>query len=258
MLITDLFPDPEVLIALEPDELGMRLLPLFSDWHRRGDFHLGRVLERVNGRPSLPGQPTVDDGQYERRYKPEIDEALREAWAWLVGAALLIPDPRYHALDTTGPMRFSRKARSLTQDPNHARARSTYRLPKDALPPSIREEVWDLYHRGKFATAVFTAMRGVEIAVREGAGFPVGDHGVPMIRRAFQKDTGPLRDPDQDEGEREALMHLFAGAIGPYKNPHSHRAVEMDDPGEAIEIVTLASHMLRIVDARRSRRLENS
>lgn len=94
-------------------------------------------------------------------------------------------------------------------------------------------------------------MKAVEIAVREAAGFEVGRHGVAMVRNAFHKDDGPLRDPDQQEAEREALMHLFAGAIGSHKNPHSHRAVPMDDPSEAMEIIHLASHLLRIVDARK-------
>jgi hypothetical protein len=62
---------------------------------------------------------------------------------------------------------------------------------------------------------------------------------------------GPLTDQNQTEAEREALCHLFAGAIGSYKNPHSHRTVALTDPREAQQQVMLATHLLSIVDARR-------
>ena len=130
------------------------------------------------------------------------------------------------------------------------RAYSTRRFPKENLHPRIREDVWADFHRGKYETAVFEAMREVEIAVREGAGFAQGDHGVPMIRWALHKDSGPLTDPNAEEAEKEAVMALFAGAIGSYKNPHSHRHVPLDDPDEAVKIIMLANHLLRIVDAR--------
>lgn len=103
---------------------------------------------------------------------------------------------------------------------------------------------------GEYELAAFAAMRAVEIRVRELGGYRDSDIGQPMMRNAFHVDTGPLRDPDAEKGERQGLSDLFAGAFSVFKNPTSHRVVTFDDPTEAAEIVSLANLLLRILDRR--------
>ena len=55
--------------------------------------------------------------------------------------------------------------------------------------------------------------------------------GVALMQNAF-KEGGPLSDSTAEKGEIVARMNLFAGAIGSYKNPPSHRAVTFDGPDE--------------------------
>lgn len=64
---------------------------------------------------------------------------------------------------------------------------------------------------------------------------------------------GVLRDPEAEGGEQQAAADLFAGAIGAYKNPDSHRTVKFEDPVEAAEAIQLADLLLRIVRRARDR-----
>ena len=126
-------------------------------------------------------------------------------------------------------------------------------MPRNLLHPVIADRAWPNFIRGDHDTAVFQAFKEVEVAVRKAGGFGSQKIGVELMRAAFDPDTGPLTDRSLPKAERESLSHLFAGAIGSYKNPSSHRTVAIDDAVEAGEMLIIASHLLRIVDDRAAR-----
>ena len=122
-------------------------------------------------------------------------------------------------------------------------------LPEHELHPMIPQNVWLSFSHGAYGSAVFEAFKQVEIAVREAGNYTEADHGVPLMRKAFHQDNGNLTDTDQQSAERVAIEHLFVGAIGYCRNPLGHREVNLSSE-EAVEMIFLASYLLRIVDSR--------
>jgi uncharacterized protein (TIGR02391 family) len=119
----------------------------------------------------------------------------------------------------------------------------------------IATEVYPAFLRGKYDTAIFEAFREVEVAVREAGRFGPDDYGTDLMRAAFKPaekkgqvtTPGTLTDTQLPVAEQEAMANLFAGAIGLYKNPQSHRHVPAH-PEDAAEVIVFASQLLWIVD----------
>jgi len=239
-------PDVEALLSLEPEELGGKLL-----------FLLRKDLEREPGK--LLHLQHVNSSQlfdnhhnpalvYPRASQPEVELALMEAWNWLEVQGLLI-----RASGTNGNSGFrvlSRRAKKFENAEHFVRYEVGRRLPRGMLHVRLSQTVWMAFLRGEFDSAVLQAMKAVEVAVREAAGLPASAIGVKLMHEAFAPAKGKLTDVDAEPSEQMARMALFAGAIGSYKNPQSHRDVNLDNPEEAVELIMLANHLLRIVDAR--------
>lgn len=235
MTIAELLPDPDALLALEPEELAgillqyLAALPENDGQLNRYNFSLPHTLQ---------GYPPA--------YHARVGEALMEAWVWLEREGLLAPKP-----GAQGNWVFVTRRGRQAASPEALKAyRHGLLLPKRVLQPPIAQKVWATFLRGDYDTAVFQAFKEVEVTVRDAGGYPPEDIGVPLMRKAFAAGSGPLTDHKAPVAEQEALAHLFAGAIGSYKNPHSHRNVAIG-PEEAFEMIVLASHLLGIVGQRR-------
>lgn len=117
-----------------------------------------------------------------------------------------------------------------------------------ALHPRLAQRIEQQFLLVEFELTVFTAMKEVEVRVRELANETQSLLGVKLMQRAFSAEKGVLTVHEADPGERVAMMELFKGAIGRFKNPTSHRPVDYDDPTLASEVILFADLLLRLLD----------
>jgi hypothetical protein len=75
------------------------------------------------------------------------------------------------------------------------------------------------------------------------------DFEAPLMKRAFDPDTGPLRDKAALRGRRVARCELFTGAFGEIRNPKGHNDATITDAVVAAEELMAAGVLRRIVDS---------
>lgn len=231
----EIISDANAVLELEPEELAGLALELINS-------------ESPNTASRLhPTSFTHPDtlGVFDPNIRDQIAFAMAEGWHWLVQEGLIAPKPG----DAFGWHFITRRGKKMRNRAELSAYTNSVILPRKLLHPTIAESCWSAFLRGSYDTAVFQAFREVEVAIRDRGGFSATDYGVDLARRAFHPHSGPLSDTSKPIAEREALASLAAGALGSYKNPHSHRKVDLSAT-DAVEMIILASHLLKIIDSR--------
>jgi hypothetical protein len=241
--LLSLFPKPEDVLALTPEDLGGVIIELMPPLLQNGLFSPASLVAQVY-------QPV--HSPYAVGSMRAVQIAVAEAISWLVTEGLLVSDPGQPSAGFFVP---TRRAQTLKTRTDVAAFRKGRILPSELLPTLFAEKVVPLFRRGDHDIAVFQAFKEVEVAVRntanaKGAGYSDSEIGTPLMRKAFHPDTGPLAAKALVVAEREAEMHLFAAAIGHAKNPTSHRDVAMAAL-EAARLIVFASHLFDIVERRK-------
>jgi uncharacterized protein (TIGR02391 family) len=213
----------EELLSLPIDQVGMIALKHIdstSEWSSRNFI----VLSRNEG------------------HSKEASQCWAEALNWLISKNL-VAQPKPSSGDP-GTIFVTRLGKTVLETGLES-LRASERLDFDLHPRLQR--VKSQFLLGEYELGAFSAMREVEIRVRELSCAGSSLLGVRLMREAF-REGGKLADPDLDAGERVGLMELFAGAIGTFKNPPSHRQIDYANPTEASEVILFADLLMRLLD----------
>lgn len=217
----------DVTLAMPINSLAIAIL---KDFHESGGWNRDNWIKESQQFGTAKGR--------------DVERALSEAWAWLESRGLMAWDPS----QSSSNARFVTRLGLEALEQGVGRMEAAQRLGVQ-LHPRIAERVERQFLLGEYELAIFAAMKAVEVLVRELGGLPDSLLGIKLMQEAFSPTIpGPLADGSADPGERVAMMELFKGAIGVFKNPSSHRPVNFDDPTLAAEVVLFADLLLRLLD----------
>jgi hypothetical protein len=223
------------------------------------DLEVERVLLRyvveycANGMHPMVTRDSISSGlfdsggyDYSIQARSDVQRVIARAWKGLDYASYIEePDPDNGKNGYRVPSAKGKSARAAT-DYTGVRMRSNFT--RDMFHPALPDAAWNAFTVGDYDTAIFEAFKSLEVAARTKGGFTTGDFGAALMKKAFDPDTGPLRDKAASRGRRIARCELFTGAFGEIRNPKGHNDPTITDAVVAAEELMAAGVLRRIVD----------
>ncbi len=114
------------------------------------------------------------------------------------------------------------------------------------LHPSVQKVAGRLFSDGHYRQAILDTYILLVDKVKEKSGQRDLD-GVPLMQKVFSPNKLLIKVSD-DPGEQQGFMWLFSGAVMAIRNPKAHRLIEQKDPHRALEWLSFASVLLRVLD----------
>lgn len=230
-MFKQIFPSIETVLEMEPEELA--------------PFVLRHVKQISNPNRYNYSLLSLEMKEYAGEQFAEFQKRLMEAFMWLEHEMFLAPRP-----GETGEWRFiTRRGEKALQEENFQAYTKASLLSSESLHPLLARKVKPLFIRGDYDTAIFQAFKIIEVQIRKMGGFTNDDFGKDLMLKAFSVQNGPLTNSKSTKSEKEAMMFLFAGAIGLFKNPTSHRFIDNISPENAADLIRFANYLLSILGA---------
>ena len=137
---------------------------------------------------------------------------------------------------------------SATEDPRGRSA--SYDTLFDLLISNkiVSDSTRQLFNDGHYSRAVEEAFKCLNNTVKDKSGLSSRD-GAPLMREAFSPNDPKIRlnqlASQSEKDEQQGYMDLFAGVMTGIRNPRVHETKLADDPDVALELLTLANHLMR-------------
>ena len=122
--------------------------------------------------------------------------------------------------------------------------------------PELREEVRQLFRDGHYPQAVEEGFKYLNNLVKRRTG--VAADGAGLMTTAFSPGTPLLRlsklTTQSQKDQQQGYMLIFQGSMIGIRNPRAHEHRYLDDPRNALELLALCNHLVRVaVNATRTR-----